>query len=50
MENLLLCIISKKKPTVKRLLVHTNNLGANNWDEAVVEETQRILRTKVIKS
>ena len=30
--------ISKKKPTVKRLLAHINSLGANNWDESVVEE------------
>ena len=40
--------ISKKKPTVKRLLVHIYSLGANNWDESVVEETLCILRTKGI--
>ena len=40
--------ISKKKPTVKRLLAHINSLGANNWDESVVEETLCILRTKGI--
>ena len=40
--------ISKKKPTVKRLLAHINSLGANNWDESVVEETLCILRTKRI--
>ena len=45
MENLLLeavthlNIINKKKPTVKRLPTHINNLGTNNWDEEVVEET-----------
>ena len=39
MENLLLEAIthvkniSKKKPTVKRLLAHINSLGENNWDE-----------------
>ena len=54
MENLLLEAIthvkniSKKKPTVKRLLVHIYSLGANNWDESVVEETLCILRTKGI--
>ena len=54
MENLLLEAIthvkniSKKKPTVKRLLAHINSLGANNWDESVVEETLCILRTKGI--
>ena len=54
MENLLLETIthvkniSKKKPTVKRLLAHINSLGANNWDESVVEETLCILRTKRI--
>ena len=40
--------ISKKKPTVKRLLAHITSLGANNWDESVVEETLCILRTKRI--
>ena len=25
--------IAKKTPVVKRLLVHINSLGANNWDE-----------------
>ena len=40
--------ISKKKPTVKRLLAHINSLGANNWDESVVEETLCILHTKGI--
>ena len=50
MENLLLEAIthvkniSKKKPTVKQLLVHINNLGVNNWDKSVVEETLCILR------
>ena len=45
MENLLLeavthlKIINKKKLTVKRLPAHINNLGTNNWDEEVVEET-----------
>ena len=54
MENLLLEAIthakniSKKKPSVKRLLAHINSLGANNWDESVVEETLCILRTKGI--
>ena len=54
MENLLLEAIthvkniSKKKPTVKRLLAHINSLGANNWDESVVEETLCILRAKGI--
>ena len=54
MENLLLEAIthvkniSKKKPTVKRLLAHINSLGSNNWDESVVEETLCILRTKGI--
>ena len=38
--------ISKKKPTVKRLLAHINSLGAINWDDPVVEETLCILRTK----
>ena len=46
MENLLLESISKKKPTVKRLLAHIDSLGANNCDESVVEETLCILRTK----
>ena len=40
--------ISKKKPTVKRLLAHINSPGANNWDESVVEESLCILRTKGI--
>ena len=40
--------ISKKKPTVKRLLAHINSLGENNWDEQAVEETLCILRTKGI--
>ena len=54
MKNLLLEAIthvkniSKKKPTVKRLLAHINSLGANNWDESVVEETLCNLRTKGI--
>ena len=54
MENLLLEAkthvknISKKKPTVKRLLAHINSLGASNWDESVIEETLCILRTKGI--
>ena len=54
MENLLLEAIthvkniSKKKPTVKRLLAYINSLKANNWDELVVEETLSILRTKGI--
>ena len=54
MENLLLEAIthvkniSKKKPTVKRLLAHINSLGSNNWDELVAEETLCILRTKRI--
>ena len=54
MENLLLEAIthvkniSKKKPTVKRLLAHINSLGANSWDKSVVEETLCILRTKGI--
>ena len=37
--------ISKKKPTVKRLLAHINSLVATNWDESVVEETLCILHT-----
>ena len=55
MKNLLLEAIthdsktlSKKKPTVKRLSAYYNSLGANNWDEFVVEETLCILRTKGI--
>ena len=54
MKNLLLEAIthvkniSKKKPTVKRLLAHINSLGENNWDEQAVEETLCILRTKGI--
>ena len=40
--------ISKKKPTVKRLLAHINSLWANSWDKPVVEETLCILRTKGI--
>ena len=40
--------ISKKKPTVKRLLAHINSLVATNWDESVVEETLCILLTKGI--
>ena len=54
MENLLLEAIthvkniSKKKPTVKRLLAHVNSLGENNWDESAVEETLCILHTKGI--
>ena len=40
--------ISKKKPTVKRLLAHINRLGANNWGELVVEETLYNMRTKGI--
>ena len=54
MKNLLLEAIthvkniSKKKPTVKRLPAHINSLGANNWDESVVEETLCNLRTKGI--
>ena len=54
MENLLLEAIthvkniSKKKPTVKRLLAHVNSLGKNNWDESAVEETLCILHTKGI--
>ena len=51
MENLLLEAIthvknSKKKPTVKRLLAHINSLGANNWEESVVEQNLCILHTK----
>ena len=54
MENLLLEAIthvkniSKKSPTVKRLLAYINGLGVNNWDESVVGETLCILRTKGI--
>ena len=54
MENLLLEAIthvkniSKKKRTVKRLLVHINSLGANNWGESVVEETLCNMCTKRI--
>ena len=54
MENLLLEAItyvkniSKKKPTVKRLLAHINRLGANNWGESVVEETLYNMRKKGI--
>ena len=54
MENLLLEAIihvkniRKKKPTVKRIVAHINSLGANNWDESVVEETLCILSTKEI--
>ena len=55
MENILLEAIthvkniSIKKPTVKGLLLaHINSLGANNWDESVVEETLCTLRTKGI--
>ena len=40
--------ISKKKPTVKRLLAHINGLEANNRDESVAEETLSILCTKGI--
>ena len=54
MENLLLETIthvkniSKKKPSVKGLLAHINSLGANNWDESVLEETLCILCAKGI--
>ena len=54
MENLLLEAIthvkniSKKKPTVKRLLAHVNSLRVNNWRESVVEETLCNMRTKGI--
>ena len=54
MENLLLEAIahvkniSKKEPTIKRLLAHINGLGDNNWDESIIEETLCILRTKEI--
>ena len=54
MENLLLEAIthvkniSKKNPTVKRLLVRINSPGANNWYESIVEEILCIVRTKGI--
>ena len=54
MENLLLEAIthvkniSKKSPTVKRLLAYIKGLGVNNSDESVVGETLCILRTKGI--
>ena len=53
-ENLLLGAIthvkniSKKKPSVKRLLPHINSPGANNWGVSVVEETLCNMRTKGI--
>ena len=40
--------LAKKTPTVKRLLPRVNSLGANNWDESVVEETLCILCAKGI--
>ena len=40
--------ISKRKPTVKRLLAQINSLGPNNWDESAVEETLCIMHAKGI--
>ena len=40
--------ISKKKPTVKRILAHVNSVGANNWDESIAEKTLCFLHTKGI--
>ena len=51
MENLLLEVIThvenigKKKSTVKRLLDHINSLVADNWDEQVVEEILKIIKS-----
>ena len=38
--------ISKKKPTTERLLTYTNKSSATNCDEATVEDTLCIPRTK----
>ena len=38
--------ISKKKPSIDRLLGHINNTTANNCDREYVEDTLRVLRAK----
>ena len=38
--------ISKKKPSIDRLLAHINNTTANNWDREFVEDTLYELRVK----
>ena len=38
--------ISKKKPSIDRLLAHTNNTTANNCDREYIEDTLRVLRAK----
>ena len=35
-----------KKETVDRLLAHTNNFTANNWDKECAEDTHRVLHPK----
>ena len=36
--------INKKKLSIDRLLAHTNNTTANNWDREFVEDTPYELR------
>ena len=38
--------ISKKKPSIDRLLAHINNTTAKNWDREFVEDTLYELRVK----
>ena len=38
--------ICKKKPTTERLLTYINKSSATNCDEAAIEDTLSILRTK----
>ena len=38
--------ISKKKPSIDRLLAHINNTTANNWDREFVEDTLHELRVR----
>ena len=40
--------ISKKKPSVHRLLAHINNNSANNLDREFVEDTLYELRAKSV--
>ena len=36
--------ISKKKPSIDRLLAHINNTTANNWDREFVEDTLQYVK------
>ena len=38
--------ISKKKPSINRLLAHISNATGNNWNRKSVEDTLCVLRAK----